>query len=401
VSETLTLVFKGVRVVFASSIRQGLMMKHLMFVTNFLPHVGGLEYYVDDLSKTLKKYWNDEIHIVCFDDKESISEFNGIYSVHRIKRVASVAGVFAIPNPFSLFRVIRNLRLRVGNVDMVWTHTRFFVSAILGLFYAKLFRLKSLHIEHGSSYVAHSNPVIRFCSRAWDQVFGRSVLSFSEQVVVVSPKGIDFTSALGAKSPSFIPAGIDVNLWRPSVKFFEIPERPIILYVGRLLPGKGLDLLLHAFNDDAFAHCTLLIAGDGPSRTRLELLAKELDLGDRVKFLGSVQRTELFKLYGQSSLFVNPSHSEGGPLTVLEALACGTAVVSTHVGCVQMYLQASGNHGVLTDEVSVEALRKGLTLGLKAFKVQNRLDCSGKIEDAFSWHGTAQSLRNFGLKHRE
>jgi glycosyltransferase involved in cell wall biosynthesis len=367
-----------------------------MFVTNFLPHVGGLEYYVDDLSKTLNKYWNDEIHIVCFDDKESMFEFNGIYNVHRIKRVVSIAGVFAIPNPFSLFRVLKKIQLRVGQFDLVWTHTRFFVSAILGLVYAKLFRLKTLHVEHGSSYVAHSNPLISFCSRIWDQTLGRIVLTFADSVIALSPLGLNFARSLGAKKPIFVPCVIEMAPWLPSIDRYEMPERPVLLFVGRLQPGKGVDNLLKALVDSCFSNTQLIVIGDGPSREGLEQQTEMLGLCDRVRFLGKIPRAEIPKWHASSSIFVNPSLSEGAPTTVLEALAGGLPVVSTRVGCCEHYLAASGNHGVLVDGMTPQDLKEALQIAISGFKVQDRSNCSMRIQESFEWKNVAAKLRAFG-----
>jgi glycosyltransferase involved in cell wall biosynthesis len=128
-----------------------------MFVTNFLPHVGGLEYYVHDLASALSNDWKDEAHIICFDNSEEPSKSHGLYIVHRIRRVALLAGVFAIPHPLSALRILRIVKQSIENDSVIWSHTRFFISSLMAVIIAKLWRLPSLHIEHGSSFVVHSS----------------------------------------------------------------------------------------------------------------------------------------------------------------------------------------------------------------------------------------------------
>ena len=101
-------------------------MKHIMFVSNFLPHVGGLEYYVHDLATTFRRGWNDEIHIICFDEANSFFEQKEDYVVHRVRRILMVGGVFSVPDPISFIKCLRGLFKEFGRPDIMWTHTRFF-----------------------------------------------------------------------------------------------------------------------------------------------------------------------------------------------------------------------------------------------------------------------------------
>lgn len=101
--------------------------------------------------------------------------------------------------------------------------------------------------------------------------------------------------------------------------------------VARLDRLKGHDVLLKAqARLPERLPLTLLIAGDGPERARLEALRDELRLGDRVRFLG--YRTDVPDLLAASDLFVLPSRTEGLPLSVLEAMSHGLPTIATPVG---------------------------------------------------------------------
>jgi glycosyltransferase involved in cell wall biosynthesis len=107
----------------------------------------------------------------------------------------------------------------------------------------------------------------------------------------------------------------------------------VILSVGRLSPEKGHIDLITAFKrwltlSPPQRQFTLLIVGDGPNRQKLERAA--VDLGGRVRFLG--HQADVWPLYFIADIFVLPSHSEGSPLVLLEAMAAQRPIVATAVG---------------------------------------------------------------------
>ena len=105
----------------------------------------------------------------------------------------------------------------------------------------------------------------------------------------------------------------------------------LLFNVKRLHPLADHATLLRAFAllDPSQVKARLVIAGSGEERERLEALAQELGVSNRVRFLGLVPNLEVAKLHAAADLFVLSSRLEATPTVVLEALACGTRVVST------------------------------------------------------------------------
>ena len=101
----------------------------------------------------------------------------------------------------------------------------------------------------------------------------------------------------------------------------------LFVTLSRLSPEKGLDDLLEAFAESADAEDRLLMIGDGPDRAPLEATVARLKLGSRVSFAGRVDRP--WPMVAAADALVLPSHYEGMPNAVLEALALGTPVVAT------------------------------------------------------------------------
>jgi glycosyltransferase involved in cell wall biosynthesis len=125
-----------------------------------------------------------------------------------------------------------------------------------------------------------------------------------------------------------IPNGIDVDLIKQA-EAIDLPGDPKILYVGRLVDLKGVDVLLRAFaslvKDLPSAH--LFLVGDGPSKTYLKHLAWKLRIDDRVVFEGFKPTMEVYRYYKSVNVLVLPSYIENFSLSLLEGMASKTPVV--------------------------------------------------------------------------
>jgi glycosyltransferase involved in cell wall biosynthesis len=127
-----------------------------------------------------------------------------------------------------------------------------------------------------------------------------------------------------------IPNGVDTTVFTPR-QGDSADQTPHLLFVGRLARQKGVDVLLDAIAALRHQPWQLTIVGDGPERAPLARQAAQLGLAHRVHFLGWVQREDLPAVYRASDLFVFPSHDEGMPNVVLEAMASGLPIVATRV----------------------------------------------------------------------
>ena len=134
--------------------------------------------------------------------------------------------------------------------------------------------------------------------------------------------------------PTVVFNGIDTNLFRPTAPDPDIVRTdgtPLLLWVGRLQPWKGVDVALHALQEIPRAH--LMIVGDGETRADLERLAQELGLAERVRFLGALPRERLPSIYAAADLLLATSFaSETFGIGLVEAQACGLPVVASRFG---------------------------------------------------------------------
>ena len=154
------------------------------------------------------------------------------------------------------------------------------------------------------------------------------------------------------------PARVEV-LPNPAPAALDLPPRDelrrrlgldglVLVFAGRLTAQKALEVAFAAV--ERCDGVTLLVAGDGPERERLERLA-----GPRVRFLGPVSRHEALELFAAADATVLSSSWENFPHTVVEALAAGTPVVATDVGGVGEVVR-DGENGLLVPAGDVDAL---------------------------------------------
>ncbi|MGQ0715227.1 MAG: glycosyltransferase family 4 protein [Gemmatimonadaceae bacterium] len=121
--------------------------------------------------------------------------------------------------------------------------------------------------------------------------------------------------------------GVDIDALTPDPAARS--SAPGFLYLGRLKRYKQVDVILRAFARLADPRATLDIAGPGDDRPRLEQLARSLDLGHRVRFLGFVPEAQKLMLLRSAWALVFTSPKEGWGITNLEAAACGTPVLAS------------------------------------------------------------------------
>jgi len=165
-------------------------------------------------------------------------------------------------------------------------------------------------------------------------------------------------------------------------------DQKAILYVGNLIPLKGLRVLLDALNKigNASPNVHAYIVGNGPERPVLEQRAAQLGLSARIHFCGSLRHEQLPDYYRAADVTVLASRSEGIPNVLRESLACGTPFVATRVGGIPEISTSSANRLVNVDDPDELAAALSHTIG-ESF-LSRRV-----VEPAPTWHDTASDCR--------
>jgi glycosyltransferase involved in cell wall biosynthesis len=145
--------------------------------------------------------------------------------------------------------------------------------------------------------------------------------------------------ALSGRDPVVIPHGLKhraahgIDRATARLQLGLPADRPIVLFVGRLIPLKGIIYLIRAFSAvrEGFPDAMLVIVGEGEQRPDLEALAAGLGLGTSVIFAGGQPHEDVIRLMRGADLFVLPSLIESFGIVLLEAMSCGLPIVASNV----------------------------------------------------------------------
>jgi len=200
-----------------------------------------------------------------------------------------------------------------------------------------------------------------------------------------------------------IPCGVNLRLFRPLPKdqaraLLNLPqEGHILLFVGRLEPIKGVDVLL-----DALAHLTsescqamLLIVGGNTAEEetqRLQGIARCLGLEERTRFLGAQEQSILPYFYAAADLCVIPSFYESFGMVAIEAMACGRPVVASQVGGLQFTVR-HGRTGLLVPPGDSLALAEAIEFLLKNPGLRQEMGTAAlRVSRRYSWSRVAKEV---------
>ncbi|MDX3071861.1 glycosyltransferase family 4 protein [Streptomyces sp. MI02-7b] len=302
-------------------------MRVLLVSHYYPPHVGGIENVVRMEAVHLAAQGVD-VTVLTSGERTAITQEDGA----RIVRVAAWNGAEKAGVPFPVLspRLLTTALRWVRRADVVHVHDCLYLTSWAAGLAALLTRTPHLVTQH-VALVQHPSALVRGVQRAVYAVAGRGLLRRARTVITLNASVADFVRRYGARPERarHLANGVDTALFRPAAsaeerslarKRFGLPgDRPLVLFVGRLVPKKGYDLLLSGY--DPAAGYDLVFAGDGDSAA----------LAGRpgVHHLGGLPPQELAEAYRACDVFALPSTAEGFPLTVQEAMACGLPVVTT------------------------------------------------------------------------
>jgi glycosyltransferase involved in cell wall biosynthesis len=167
-------------------------------------------------------------------------------------------------------------------------------------------------------------------------------------------------------------------------------DGPLLVYASRLDEAKGLSHLLVALRRvlNRLPDCRLAIIGEGPHRRQLEREVDEMELRHAVLFAGFHPHSDVALWMNASDLVVHPSLSEGSPLPIYEAMACGRPSVATNVGGIPEIV-TSDDFGLLVPPADPAALADALLDGIAREWDRDRIRSRGA---SHTWGHVADQL---------
>jgi len=364
-------------------------VKRLLVVNKaYWPHLGGVETVARQLAEGAAAA-GFEVDILCLADRDSEEEMNGV-KVHRVKA-----------------------SLRIGSAPLAWK----FLNTYREL--AQYADLIHFHVPNPMGEVAlllkgrgnaekvictyHSDPLRPKWAAGVYQRMLRVFLDRCDAIVATSPNYIQSSPVLKPIENRciVIPLGVDVerfsNVPPEAVaeceKMLEGLPRPRVLFVGRLVYYKGVDVLLKGLAQVPDVSC--VIVGEGPLKGDLTSLAEKLGIKSRVRFLDPLPEELYPAIYHCADLFVLPSieRTEAFGIVGLEAMAAGLPIITTELGTGTSFYNRHNIDGIVCTSRSEKALVKALGTTISFSREKN-----AKAEERFERLFSIDSEENRYLK---
>lgn len=290
---------------------------------------GGVEIVVEELSTRMVALGHE---VTCYNrkghhvsgkefDEEKLKEYKGI----KLKTVPTInlRGIAAMSS--SIFAAIK---AAFGKYDVIHFHAE---GPCAMLWLPKLFGKRCIATIHG---LDHQRAKWGKLASTYIMLGEKCAVKFADEIIVLSESVQKYFKETYGRETKFIPNGVN----RPELRNaelitekFSLNKDEYILFLGRLVPEKGIKNLIQAFKE-VKTNKKLVIAGGSSDTNEFEKELKEFAKSDeRIIFTGFVQGKELEELYSNAYLYCLPSDLEGMPLSLLEAMSYGNCCLVSDI----------------------------------------------------------------------
>jgi len=297
-------------------------------VTHYMPpHIGGIELVAESLFQAYLTAGLETRWVSAREPATAAAREPG-----RI-RVASwniLERKLGVPWPILGIEGLKELRRLVQWADLIHVHDCLYAASSVAVLLARRARKPVILSQH-INFVAYRSALMNGVERLANYTLGRGVLRRASHVVFCTKAAELFAAPLlegRIGRTSIIQNGIDTDRFKPPTeqehlrarKKMNLPESvPVALFVGRLVEKKGIDILADLIR--LMPSHLFLIVGDGPLRTIIPAPA------ENVVWFPAVAPEAMSEIYQAADVFLLPSHGEGLPLSVQEAMATGLPVI--------------------------------------------------------------------------
>lgn len=364
-------------------------MKILHVIPFFSPKKGGSVTVLYDLSKELVRLGH-EITILTTDYKFDQSYIPPLKNIQVIpfKCVFKFFEIYYSPS------IIKWLEEHIQSYDLVHLHNFRSYQNIPTSRIAVKYQIPYIVQPHGSL------PLIiekLFLKKLYDRFWGNKILQKSSKIIAVSKSEIQQIRQFGIaeRNITLIPNGlttkipVNVSLLDQFKTQYNIREKQIILYVGRLHKRKGIDFLISAFQKyiESFSKNDVglvIVGNDDGYKSFLKDFSKKLNLNDKVYFLDHIPSVEA--AYLEADILIYPSTYEIFGLVPFEAIICGTPIIVTDdCGCGEIIKEAEC--GYLVHYGDVTGMSEKIKYALEHQEENEKMVQAGRlyITENLSW----------------
>jgi len=289
--------------------------------------------------------------------------------------------------PIPLFFLTKNMKNAIKEADIVHIHDSLYPSSYQITRYAKKHNKKIILTQH-IGFVDYHGFFYRTLSKIVYKTMAKKIIDYSKKIIVLNNKVKEDIFSIEASTGKIytLPNGVDTNLFKPITqkkkkelrkKYNLALNKPIILFVGRLVAVKAFERLFEARDKDYL----ILFVGGGE-------IPENMKNDKSVKFIGEIDQEKVSEFYQLSDVFCLPSKSEGFPLSVLEAMATNIPVIATDLPIYKEYFK---HNEILTINPTPENIKKTIRqILIKKSNIKTRK----LIIKKFSWDKNVKNLIN-------
>jgi L-malate glycosyltransferase len=236
---------------------------------------------------------------------------------------------------------------KYGKPDIMHAHSMFWA----GYAAAKL----SKEVNIPLVVTEHSSVIGRNLLKEYQKKLLKNALPLVKEIIAVGPRlKEELQSYAPGRTIHLIPNGVDI----PNHNFRKEkqPDKFFFLSIANLNQNKGMDILIRAFHRafKGMNEVQLKIGGNGPEKSNLEVLVKELKISNQVDFLGALSHQDVLKEMEETDVFVLASRYETFGVVYIEALSKGKPIIATDCGGPSMIVNK--NNGLLVPVNNIESL---------------------------------------------
>ena len=356
---------------------------------------GGVEIVVEELSSRMVESGYD---VTCFNrrghhvsgkefDSENLRSYKGI----NIKTVPTIdkCGLSAMSSSF-----FAAVKVAFGKFNIAHFHAE---GPCAMLWLPKLFGKKCYATIHG---LDHQRAKWGKFASLYILLGEKCAVRFADEIIVLSRNLQKYFKDKYGRETVFIPNGVDrpENIEVDEInKKFGLEKEKYILFLGRIVPEKGLKYLVEAFKNVKTDKKLVIAGGASDTDTFFNELKTEAKSDDRIVFTGFVEGKVLQELYSNAYLYVLPSDLEGMPLSLLEAMSYGNCCLTSDIPECAEVIERSGvtfSKGNITELASKLQMLCDEEVTVKTFKSKS----SDYICEKYSWKKVVEeTLKVYGM----
>lgn len=354
-----------------------------IFSAQYLPHMGGVERYTYNIAKECLKRGHRVIVVTSANSALDATSVEEGIKVYRLPSFQLMNGRLPIlkynRQTRQLFNVLKN-----EQIDFCMVNTRFYFLSLAGMKFAYENHIPLITVEHGTAYLTFNNALLDFIERKYERAITRKGKKYCQHYYAVSEFSRQWLREFGIEGEGVLYNSINPEDYKdidadPSDKLNGVT----IAYTGRLVPEKGVSVLLEAFAllRKKYNDIYLVLVGEGPLETQIKQYND-----DHIHYLGRKDNKDVIKILKNTDIFCLPSRSEGFSTSVLEAAYSKCCIITTAKGGSKELINDS-RYGIIIKNNNLnlvcDALEKAITN--EKYRKETAQNVYERVINQFTW----------------